>query len=284
MTVVVTNRILLAATNSDVIENLKDTLAELSHALFCETKLLALQNSVRINRPDLAVYCADLAKERLSEIARSITEERCAQLIVFDDSQDIDYSLVKPGIDVIRLPQEQALLSARTQHLLSQKAFQDLAENSLVGHVDPLSGLYNRRMLYEVGEKELNRCQRYERPFSLVTLRLNELKDVNMRFGYRAGDALIHHISTSILGRIRQSDLLARLGDSEFVILLPECHIEHCEQKVRELSQLLKQIHPEFEGQKIPFTVLAGVAEMDTGDVVLEQIIQRSNLELEMIA
>jgi len=283
MTAAITNRILFAATNAETLVNWKESLLDQCDFLFYETELLALQNSVRINHPDLVVYSAALAANRLAEIASTISENQCCQLIIYRHNEDIDYSIVKPGIDVLLLPEQQALLPVRARHLLSEKAFQDLSKNSLIGYVDPLSGLYNRRMLYDVGEKELNRCQRYGRPFSLVTLKIDNLKEINLQLGFRAGDSLIHHLSTSILGHIRQSDLLARLGDSEFVILLPECHIEQCEHKLGEFSNLLKQVHPEFDGQKIPFTISAGAAEMDTGDIMLEQIIQRSTSELKAI-
>ncbi len=86
---------------------------------------------------------------------------------------------------------------------------------------DPLTGLANRRALEPVVGRELARCTRLGHPLSLAVMDLDHFKDVNDAFGHQHGDRLLADVSRLWCTQLRESDMLARAGGDEFVLLLP---------------------------------------------------------------
>ena len=86
---------------------------------------------------------------------------------------------------------------------------------------DPLTGLRNRRSLHERLDGDLAHAARYGTPLSLLVLDLDDLKDVNDRFGHRAGDAALRRVAEAIRTGSRAVDIGARWGGDEFILLAP---------------------------------------------------------------
>jgi diguanylate cyclase (GGDEF)-like protein len=95
------------------------------------------------------------------------------------------------------------------------------AERKLA-RTDPLTGAANYRGFVERAEDELARARRYERPVGLIALDLDGFKDVNDALGHEAGDAVLVATAEAIRRAARRSDLVARMGGDEFMVLLPE--------------------------------------------------------------
>ncbi|MBA2569791.1 MAG: diguanylate cyclase, partial [Chloroflexi bacterium] len=87
---------------------------------------------------------------------------------------------------------------------------------------DPLTGLFTRTYLFSTIEREIARATRIGRRFCLLMLDLDDLKPVNDTFGHPVGDRVLRGITDVIRRSIRQTDLAARYGGDEFVIVLPE--------------------------------------------------------------
>lgn len=87
---------------------------------------------------------------------------------------------------------------------------------------DPLTLLYNRRLLDEVGPKEVARANRYSRPFGLLIFDLDNLKGINDEYGHQMGDMVLKRIASVIQSHCRKSDFPFRVGGDEFLLLLPE--------------------------------------------------------------
>ncbi len=87
---------------------------------------------------------------------------------------------------------------------------------------DHLTGALNRRSFFDLAEHEINRSRRYGFPFTVGYIDLDDFKEVNDRLGHRAGDELLSMVVSTIRCNIRSTDILARFGGDEFVILLPE--------------------------------------------------------------
>src|SRR5215207_6885513 len=88
--------------------------------------------------------------------------------------------------------------------------------------IDALTGLYNRTFFFSALEREIARGDRSGRAFCLVMLDLDNLKDVNDRFGHLAGDQVLRGVADIVRNGVRKIDVAARYGGDEFVALLPE--------------------------------------------------------------
>ena len=85
---------------------------------------------------------------------------------------------------------------------------------------DGLTGLYNRRHFSQQLDENLRRADRYDEPMALILLDVDLFKSVNDGFGHLAGDRALQAISNVLLVTVRESDLVARIGGEEFVVLL----------------------------------------------------------------
>ncbi len=87
---------------------------------------------------------------------------------------------------------------------------------------DPLTNTLNRRSFFELAEHEIDISQRNERPLTVAYIDIDNFKVVNDKFGHQVGDELLITVVSTIRSNIRRSDVLARFGGDEFVILLPD--------------------------------------------------------------
>lgn len=105
----------------------------------------------------------------------------------------------------------------------TQEALQGLNKRlAELAQTDELTGLANRRRLFEALEKEWSRSIRYSRPLSLIVLDFDYFKTVNDRYGHQTGDAVLASVASVLKTIVRPQDLVARQGGEEFAVLLPE--------------------------------------------------------------
>ena len=128
--------------------------------------------------------------------------------------------------------------------------------------LDPLTGLYNRRCGEQRLATEVSRSQRNGLPLTVIMLDLNELKEVNDKYGHAAGDELIKFFAIRINKAIRGSDLAVRMGGDEFLLLLPECKPE----EVRHVLGRLSGMTMDLAGQTLALAFSAGWANYLPGE------------------
>jgi diguanylate cyclase (GGDEF)-like protein len=102
---------------------------------------------------------------------------------------------------------------------------------------DPLTGVANRRRLEHDLAREIARARREDKPLCVVTIDLDDLKAHNDTHGHAAGDRLLKHVTSTWAGALRATDLLARTGGDEFVVLLPDCPLEMAERLIERLRR-----------------------------------------------
>ncbi len=115
-------------------------------------------------------------------------------------------------------------LAAANKRLAEQNAELDRMNAALqmLATTDALTGLANRRLLIETGEKECRRGPRLGQPLSLLILDIDHFKCVNDSWGHPVGDRVLCAIADLCRGRFRQgTDVVARIGGEEFAILMP---------------------------------------------------------------
>lgn len=128
--------------------------------------------------------------------------------------------------------------------------------------LDPLTGLYNRRLAEERLKEEVGRAQRHHQPLTVMLIDLDEFKHINDTFGHAAGDRVLKECAVHLKNATRVSDVTARLGGDEFVILLIDC-------SEAQASKVLTHLGPfevDFMGNKIPVAFSIGYADCQQGD------------------
>lgn len=108
---------------------------------------------------------------------------------------------------------------------------------------DTLTGLCNRRCLNDALVREINRAARYASPLSLILFDIDHFKRINDTFGHQAGDQVLKRLTVVVGGAIRTTDLFARWGGEEFVVLLPGSGLDAARLLAEKLRVLLEK-HP----------------------------------------
>ncbi len=134
---------------------------------------------------------------------------------------------------------------------------------SLASH-DGLTGIYNRQQFMKLAEKEIKRHDRYGGNLSMIMLDLDKFKKINDTFGHAAGDAALQLVAETFSKMIRQSDILARIGGEEFVLLLPETTLEAAQSLAERLRNALASKLVDFEDQAFSFTASFGISGMNS--------------------
>jgi diguanylate cyclase (GGDEF)-like protein len=142
--------------------------------------------------------------------------------------------------------------------ILNLKLREKLREQSIR---DPLTNLFNRRHMEEALELEISRASRHQRSFVMVMMDLDYLKSFNDSYGHDAGDALLQEFARFLQSNVRKEDIACRYGGDEFVIIMPEAHLEDAIPRVETLRKGGHNLPLDFHGQLLPgITVTLGVA------------------------
>ncbi len=104
---------------------------------------------------------------------------------------------------------------------------------------DALTNIYNRRIFEAIFTKEMHRAKRYSYPLSVALLDIDDFKDVNDTYGHKVGDEILIEISILLQKNIRESDILARWGGEEFIIIFPQSNVEEIKDKAEELRMTI---------------------------------------------
>jgi diguanylate cyclase (GGDEF)-like protein len=133
---------------------------------------------------------------------------------------------------------------------------------------DSVTGLANRRLFEETLDLELGRSRREGTPLSLVVLDVDHFKSINDSAGHRAGDEVLGQVGQALVSITKASDLAARYGGDEFVVLLPGCS----RQEVRAVAERVREaVAVEVEG--VPVTMSAGAATVPDDAVDAEGLV-----------
>jgi diguanylate cyclase (GGDEF)-like protein len=144
---------------------------------------------------------------------------------------------------------------------------------------DLLTGIYNRRGLFQIGEFEFARARRINRPFSAMILDIDHFKRVNDHYGHATGDQALRQLADRCRKGSRAIDLVGRYGGEEFVLLLTETHIGTARVVAERLRQSIMDEPIETEAGPLRLTVSIGVAEANDSDT-LKELIERADASL----
>lgn len=142
---------------------------------------------------------------------------------------------------------------------------------------DDLTGLYNARYFTERLEEEVTRARRYGRELSLLIVDSDALKRVNDTLGHAAGNELLVALARSIRQNVRSSDIVARFGGDEFVVLQPETGREAA---LATAQRIRAAAHTASDAAGIERSVSVGVATYPADAATADALFQRADAAL----
>jgi diguanylate cyclase (GGDEF)-like protein/PAS domain S-box-containing protein len=190
-----------------------------------------------------------------------------------DDRVAVELQIRAAGLDPLWVNVSGAVITGadgRPEHLVLQ--LQDITDRKrfegelrVYAERDPLTGLLNRRRLAEELARAIAENDRYGTPAMLLVCDLDNLKLVNDTLGHTAGDELIKGVARAFGERVRETDVLARMGGDEFAVLLPHTGLEQALAMAERLRAAVLELDLVAGGQKLHTTVSVGIAPVGDG-------------------
>lgn len=149
---------------------------------------------------------------------------------------------------------------------------------------DELTGLFNRRGFFQLGEREFERALRFNRSLAALMFDIDHFKRVNDAHGHPVGDQVLRALADSVRQNTRGIDVAGRYGGEEFVLLLPETPLQEAvqiadrlRQSIADLSVPICPANGDFPPVKIHITVSIGVAVALPGIRNLADLLERAD-------
>ena len=169
------------------------------------------------------------------------------------------------------------LLLGHTKEAIKRINLQQKLEKLAI--YDSLTGVYNRHFMEETLSREVKQSKRYHRNIAFIMIDLNDLKEINDKYGHKTGDEVIKIVSRILKNEARETDIIVRFGGDEFLIILPETSNEVFKIKERYIKAMEKW---NKKNDKYPFNVSFSVGsaywapnKYDDVDKVIEKADQK---------
>ena len=184
-----------------------------------------------INASDFQVAVMDLSlpdSQNLDSLEKLRSQAPDVPVVVLTslDDEELAVNAVEKGAQDYILKNELVgnILARSIRYAIERhRLHQELHHRAII---DDLTGLYNRRGFFTLGDQEFKRAKRMNNEFLIVFVDLDGLKLVNDTFGHEQGDQLIIEAAQFLKETFRDSDIIARIGGDEFVILAYETAID----------------------------------------------------------
>jgi len=174
--------------------------------------------------------------------------------------QELDGEAPEPAFD----ESTQQLASATAEHAALAFANIRLRETLRQQSIrDPLTGLYNRRYMEEVVDREIHRARRLGSELGVMIADIDFFKKFNDTYGHEAGDRVLQRVGEYLSGAVRREDIACRYGGEEFMLILPGASASVLLSKAEELRRGVSGMEIELDGTTLPpITLSVGIARL----------------------
>ncbi len=135
---------------------------------------------------------------------------------------------------------------------------------------DAVTGLHNRARFQDDLDQQIARCRRYGEQAALLMIDLDGFKRLNDEHGHGAGDDALRHVASALTASVRESDIVARWGGDEFVILAPHIAGREAQTLAAQIARRLEASPLRIGGRPTSVSASVGVAELGDGTVSAE--------------
>lgn len=197
-----------------------------------------------------------------------VIQEKIIGLLAIDSSEPNHFT--EEDIKVASVFANQVAVSLKNARIYKE------AQDQMI--TDPLTGLYNRRGLFELGRADFARSVSSGRPFSGIMIDIDHFKQINDTHGHAAGDLVLRELANRCKSCVREIDYVNRYGGEEILILLPDTNLEISLIIAERLRTTIAQKPMQAgEGLELNITASLGVAQRDENTTDLEMLITRAD-------
>ncbi|MCC9620720.1 sensor domain-containing diguanylate cyclase [Thalassospira sp. MA62] len=165
-------------------------------------------------------------------------------------------------------------------HLRDQQELQkNRRELERQANIDLLTGLYNRHYMEEALRKELERVKRYDNPVVVGLVDFDNFKSINESYGFDAGDAALRMFAKVASDMMRETDIIARWGDKEFLIMMPHTGAAGAITYLQRLTEQVRQNDFHVGKYAVELNLSVGLGIAHDGDT-LDTLMARANVAM----
>ena len=226
--------------------------------------------TVTVVRQDKNVLMTFADVSELSQAKTRITRQHDKLLRINEDlhRQKEDLAATAESLELARVAlgaeiERRADLELRLRHLAA---------------TDPLTGIANRRSLFDAVGSEMQRAQRYGDPFSIIMIDIDHFKKINDRFGHAAGDHILTEFAGLCVRTCRADlDVAGRVGGEEFAIVMPGTGLEGASGFAERLRAAISEAAIAVEDEPVQMTASFGVAAYEASDGTIADVFKRAD-------
>jgi diguanylate cyclase (GGDEF)-like protein len=211
-----------------------------------------------LNTYMLAVITSALTLGKITTLIEVVLIAACHVLLA--DADPSQYLFTLRGIGSLAAQLAPVLLVAYVTTMFSADIRYGLNKAKLLSETDELTGLFNPRGFAIAANRLFAQTVRYERPTCVLMVDSDNLKGVNDSYGHAAGNKLLRQTAAAIQSELRYTDVSARYGGDEFIVLLPETPVKGALDVAERIRSAISGIPLDLDGKHVVCSVSIGVA------------------------
>lgn len=248
--------------------------------------------SCKVKNPDVILLDLEMPLMGGKDVFKRLrSEEKTSSIpVIFLVETDRQAEMLKSSelgeLDFLKKPVDWTDLKARVDTALRVKALKDelrrkegeLAELTLT---DPLTSFRNSRFLNEFLETEIKQARRYKIPLSFILMEVDQYRQLLKSKGQNALDAFVTQLAAVLSRQNRDSDVLARLNDNEFAVVLPHTDRQGAVEVAERTRNAVSAATFSFGDQAVSVTMSLGICELtDQMDEPAKTLIANARMAL----
>ena len=172
------------------------------------------------------------------------------------------------------------LLVAYITTMLSADIRSALSRIKVISETDELTGIYNVRAFTALADRTHKQSMRYGHTYSVLMIDSDNLKTVNDTYGHESGNRLLKLVVTCIQQRLRETDVFARYGGDEFVLLLPQTRADGAFEVAERIRKTIADTPVDTHGKRVSTTVSVGISAFPEHGDELAVVMNRADQAL----
>ncbi len=251
----------------------------------------AAQAAERTKRGRPGLVLVEYAGPACADVCRAVREAASPEfvpvvMLTGEDSASVVQGFKAGADDCVHWPYDPGEMLARVRNMTRIRGLHDelRALNAQLTEIsvrDGLTGLFNRRHLFERLSLEVERAVRYSQPISCIMIDMDGFKTINDRFGHLVGDELFRRAAEVFRSVPRRVDVVARYGGDEVAMLLPTTALDAAVRVATRVCEVMSSRAFRIGVRDLHVTVSAGVSTFDpAAPVAGDELLRRADVAL----